>query len=66
MAFILGGRRGAANASHAVNDFRKIAGIEYILPPDNVVGINCRVNDDGWVLLLSTGLEEAGSIKMIV
>jgi D-sedoheptulose 7-phosphate isomerase len=39
---------GAGNASHAVNDFRKIAGIESYSPCDNVSELTARINDDGW------------------
>ena len=38
----------AGNASHAVNDFRKIAGIESYAPTDNVSELTARINDDGW------------------
>jgi hypothetical protein len=41
-------RRGAGHASHAVNGFRKIAGIEAYTPTDNVSELTARVNDDGW------------------
>jgi len=44
----LGVGGGAGNASHAVNDFRKIAGIESYTPTDNVSELTARVNDDGW------------------
>jgi len=46
--FILGVGGGAGHASHAVNDFRKIAGIESYAPTDNVSELTARVNDDGW------------------
>lgn len=46
--FMLGVGGGAGNASHAVNDFRKIAGIECYAPTDNVSELTARVNDDGW------------------
>jgi D-sedoheptulose 7-phosphate isomerase len=46
--FILGVGGGAGNASHAVNDFRKIAGIESYAPTDNISEITARVNDNGW------------------
>jgi len=46
--FILGAGGGAANASHAVNDFRKIAGLEAYAPTDNVAELTARVNDEGW------------------
>jgi D-sedoheptulose 7-phosphate isomerase len=46
--FFLGVGGGAANASHAVNDFRKIAGIESYAPSDSVAEITARINDDGW------------------
>ena len=46
--FILGVGGSAANASHAVNDFRKIADIESYTPTDNVAELTARINDDGW------------------
>jgi D-sedoheptulose 7-phosphate isomerase len=46
--FFLGVGGSAANASHAVNDFRKIAGIESYAPTDNVSELTARINDDGW------------------
>lgn len=46
--FILGVGGGAGNASHAVNDFRKIANIEAYAPTDNVSELTARINDDGW------------------
>jgi D-sedoheptulose 7-phosphate isomerase len=46
--FFLGVGGGAGHASHAVNDFRKIAGIEAYSPTDNVSELTARVNDDGW------------------
>ena len=46
--FFLGVGGGAGHASHAVNDFRKIAGIEAYTPSDNVSELTARVNDEGW------------------
>jgi D-sedoheptulose 7-phosphate isomerase len=46
--FFIGVGGGAGNANHAVNDFRKIAGIESYTPTDNVSELTARVNDDGW------------------
>jgi D-sedoheptulose 7-phosphate isomerase len=46
--FFLGVGGGAGHASHAVNDFRKIAGIESYTPTDNVAELTARINDDGW------------------
>lgn len=46
--FIVGSGGGAGHASHAVNDFRKIAGIESYTPTDNVSELTARINDDGW------------------
>jgi len=46
--FILGVGGSAANASHAVNDFRKIAGLECYAPTDNVSELTARTNDEGW------------------
>jgi D-sedoheptulose 7-phosphate isomerase len=46
--FILGVGGGAGHASHAVNDFRKLCGIESYAPTDNVSELTARTNDDGW------------------
>ena len=46
--FFLGVGGSAANCSHAVNDFRKLAGIEAYTPADNVSELTARTNDDGW------------------
>lgn len=47
--FFLGVGGSAANCSHAVNDFRKILGIESYTPTDNVSELTARTNDDGWI-----------------
>ena len=54
--FILGVGGSAGNASHAVNDFRKIVGIEAYAPTDNVAELTARVNDDGWETVFSNWL----------
>jgi D-sedoheptulose 7-phosphate isomerase len=46
--FFLGVGGGAAHASHAVNDFRKLAGFEAYTPTDNVAELTARTNDEGW------------------
>jgi D-sedoheptulose 7-phosphate isomerase len=46
--FFVGVGGSAANCSHAVNDFRKLAGIECYAPTDNVAELTARINDDGW------------------
>ena len=46
--FFIGVGGGAGNATHAVNDFRKIANIESYAPTDNVSELTARINDDGW------------------
>ncbi len=46
--FFVGVGGGAGNAGHAVNDFRKIAGIESYTPTDNVPELTARINDEGW------------------
>ena len=46
--FILGVGGSAANCSHAVNDFRKLCGIECYAPTDNVSELTARINDEGW------------------
>jgi len=55
--FILGIGGGAGHASHAVNDFRKIAGIESYAPTDNVSELTARVNDEGWESVFVTWLK---------
>lgn len=54
--FILGVGGSAANASHAVNDFRKIAGIEAYAPTDNVSELTARTNDEGWTSVFENWL----------
>ena len=54
--FILGVGGSAANASHAVNDFRKLAGIECYAPTDNVSELTARTNDDGWASVFAEWL----------
>jgi D-sedoheptulose 7-phosphate isomerase len=54
--FILGVGGSAANASHAVNDFRKIVGIETYAPTDNVSELTARTNDEGWETVFSNWL----------
>jgi D-sedoheptulose 7-phosphate isomerase len=55
--FILGVGGSAANASHAVNDFRKICGFEAYAPTDNVSELTARTNDDGWATVFSEWLK---------
>lgn len=55
--FILGVGGSAANASHAVNDFRKLCGIESYSPTDNVSELTARTNDEGWETVFSAWLE---------
>ena len=57
--FILGVGGSAANASHAVNDFRKIAGIECYAPTDNVSELTARTNDEGWASIFAEWLKES-------
>jgi D-sedoheptulose 7-phosphate isomerase len=57
--FILGVGGSAANASHAVNDFRKLARIEAYAPTDNVSELTARTNDDGWSLVFTEWLKES-------
>ena len=57
--FILGVGGSAANASHAVNDFRKITGMEAYAPTDNVAELTARTNDEGWATVFEAWL--AGS-----
>ena len=55
--FILGVGGSAANASHAVNDFRKIAGLECYTPTDNVSELTARTNDEGWSTVFAEWLK---------
>lgn len=55
--FILGVGGSAGNASHAVNDFRKIAGIEAYAPTDNVSELTARTNDEGWATVFEAWLK---------
>jgi len=55
--FILGVGGSAANASHAVNDFRKICGFEAYAPTDNVSELTARTNDEGWGGVFASWLE---------
>ena len=55
--FFLGVGGSAANCSHAVNDFRKIAGIEAYAPTDNVSELTARTNDEGWETTFSAWLK---------
>src|SRR3954454_24946430 len=54
--FILGVGGSAANASHAVNDFRKICGFECYAPTDNVSELTARTNDEGWTSVFAEWL----------
>jgi D-sedoheptulose 7-phosphate isomerase len=57
--FILGVGGGAAHASHAVNDFRKLAGFEAYAPTDNVPELTARTNDEGWDTVFAAWLAES-------
>jgi D-sedoheptulose 7-phosphate isomerase len=54
--FLLGVGGSAANCSHAVNDFRKLCGIESYAPTDNVSELTARTNDEGWETVFSSWL----------
>lgn len=57
--FIIGSGGGAGHASHAVGDFRKIAGIEAYAPTDNTSELTARINDDGWEASLAGCLKSS-------
>ncbi len=57
--FFLGIGGGAAHASHAVNDFRKLAGFEAYAPTDNVAELTARTNDEGWDAVYAAWLAES-------
>ncbi|MGO9009803.1 MAG: SIS domain-containing protein [Bryobacteraceae bacterium] len=68
--FILGVGGSAANASHAVNDFRKIAGFEAYAPTDNVSELTARTNDEGWATVFESWLRgsrlRAGDLLLVL
>ena len=62
--FVIGVGGSAANASHAVNDFRKLAGIETYSPADNVSELTARTNDEGWETVFSSWLQVSNFSSM--
>ena len=62
--FILG-LGSAGNAGHAVNDFRKLAGIEAYAPTDNISELTARINDDGWETSFAQWLEEVIAVERL-
>src|SRR3974390_429984 len=58
--FLIGVGGSAANCSHAVNDFRKLCGIQAYSPVDNVSELTARANDEGWDTIFSGWLEISG------
>ena len=56
--FLIGLGGSAANCSHAVNDFRKLCGIEAYTPVDNVAELTARANDEGWDTIFSAWVEK--------
>lgn len=61
--FILGVGGSAGNCSHAVNDFRKLCGIEAYAPVDNVSELTARTNDEGWETIFSGWLKVSKANK---
>jgi D-sedoheptulose 7-phosphate isomerase len=61
--FLLGVGGSAANCSHAVNDFRKLCGIEAYAPSDNVSELTARTNDEGWNTVFKSWLETSNLNK---
>jgi D-sedoheptulose 7-phosphate isomerase len=61
--FLLGVGGSAANCSHAVNDFRKLCGIEAYAPTDNVSELTARTNDEGWETVFAGWLETSRLTK---
>jgi D-sedoheptulose 7-phosphate isomerase len=58
--FFVGSGGGAGHASHAVCDFRKLAGIQAICPTDNVSELTARINDEGWETSIAASLKCSG------
>ena len=61
--FLFGVGGSAANCSHAVNDFRKLAGIEAYSPCDNVAELTARTNDEGWETVFEAWLQTSKADK---
>src|SRR5437867_8981228 len=61
--FVLGVGGSAANCSHAVNDFRKLCGIEAYTPVDNVAELTARTNDEGWDTVFAAWLKTSRANK---
>ena len=61
--FLLGVGGSAANCSHAVNDFRKLCGIEAYTPVDNVAELTARTNDEGWETVFAAWLKVSRADK---
>src|SRR5438105_11518058 len=61
--FLLGVGGSAANCSHAVNDFRKLCGIEAYTPVDNVAELTARTNDEGWDTVFAAWLKTSRANK---
>ncbi len=61
--FVLGVGGSAGNSSHAVNDFRKLAGIEAYAPSDNISELTARANDEGWHTIFSGWLRVSNLSK---
>jgi len=59
--FVIGVGGSAANSSHAVNDFRKLCGIEAYTPIDNVAELTARTNDEGWETVFAAWLETSNA-----
>jgi D-sedoheptulose 7-phosphate isomerase len=59
--FVIGVGGSAANCSHAVNDFRKLCGIEAYTPVDNVAELTARTNDEGWETVFSAWLKTSNA-----
>ncbi|MEW6751525.1 MAG: SIS domain-containing protein [Candidatus Latescibacterota bacterium] len=68
--FVLGVGGSAANASHAVNDFRKLAGMEAYAPTDNIAELTARTNDEGWETVFAAWLDgsrlRAGDLVLVL
>ncbi len=61
--FLIGVGGGAANCSHAVNDFRKLCGIEAYSPLDNVAELTARTNDEGWDTVFAAWLATSRAVE---
>jgi len=64
--FMIGLGGSAANASHAVNDFRKLCGIDAYAPTDNIAELTARANDEGWITIFDSSFWKTNDVLFVL